>query len=1643
MAEDVLGITGVVNIDDIQKTFDTLISDLERLGVETEQISARMSKALTDIANSSEKDMAAKTKAAMQVLNDAIADTNKQLRSTPEMLKNAEQEASRLQGSVAKLESELGKTVVGSKEFDALNKQLESQREVLRLQITDVADMRAAHEQAAATVSKLQGMYDAFVSSLQGANEAQHEQQQAQQETTQHTEAATQAVQRKTAADKEQAQAQNAVKDAIADTQKTIDELVAKQKAAQKKMEKLRANMEKWAARGIEGGYVTKTGEGKYKANKDAAGYNENVVAQMQRIAKEYNALKQSLQEYRDEEALAREGLAALTQAQQENAQQTQQTTQANEQAKQSSPRQELMQLRNEITMLTLQYREMTDAEKASAEGQALKAKLDELAQKASKLQDAFSDVQEQIKNDASDTGTFQGLTQGLNLVISGFGAAQGAAAAFGMSEEDLARAQTMIQGSLAATNALTEASNALQSQSAVMRSINTLQTWAAAKATDMETAAKGRNIIATKAATVAQVLFNAVAKANPYVLLAMAIVTVVGALVAFTLGSKKAAEAEKKQAEEAEKLAEKQKHMAETIGSATGNVEAKYRSLQHQWARLKTEAEKTKWIKDNASNFNSLGLAVKGVNDAEKVLVEMAPQVIAALKAVAKATAFEDLYKEAIQKKAKEWENRVKGTDTGDYYKKVTQGEKIQPSMSTPQEWIDAGLTYGKDYTTSTIQNSLLQSYALTQAGIDRINKYRNDQAVALRKRLEGEYDTEIQHYSDAWDAALREAEEARSRLPKAIFSDGGGGGTDPKQQPQYKSARELSDELLALTKERIDNELALEKEGTDRYMQLMRERIALQEEIDTRAATQAGSAAIGNLDASYRGGKSGMTAEQYAQRRVDLEQQTQASIAAIAARARKDIVDLDVARLQATQERLQMEKTALLDYLQTYGDYEQQKLAITQSYEERIANAKTMGERMTLERQMEQALSQLDMEKFKDEINWETIFNDLDKVSLEHLQKLKERLKEMLNSDNISAENAQVIAEQIGRINEQISTKQKEWQSAFGLVIPELERIRRLKKEEAEAQERLNKAQERQAQALREVEEARRKIVELAKQEGIAVDGNSVTTQGQGNIFQMFQNAGKDTKQLSDLFSQLGQKESALTKSTQNLAGAEEAAGQAAQNAGSSFASTVAIIDAIVHGINDNVQSAKELFDQMGLADTKFGKGFSKFAESSQYATDAWESLKSGNVMGVANGVYGSLRTLGEALGEWGISGFGSSDTSLHEDIERLTQSNKDLELAINNLADKMDDSSVASATDLYEQQKQKLAESEQNTREMMQRSAGAYSNGFLGIGGSHSSGYQINNGVSGAEWDRISKLIGRSVRGAGDFFNLTSEEMYKIATEATDIYSHIKDLADDGYENAAQFMDQYLEYWKQLEALENAYLEKLTSTSFDNIESDFTNALLDMDSDAQTFADNFEKYMQQAIINSLVSERYKPLLEKWYKAFGSFMRDGSISEYERQMLLNGGSYYDQTTGKAESFEGWNSMTESALAERDALRRMFDWGGGENYEQEASSKSWQTMSQDTAEELNGRFTALYECGLQLLNLSQQRNELLGFVTADVSALRQQAVQIQGNITELLDVQLESLSHLQNIDVHTASLPDMADFIEKIYNAVKNVNKK
>ena len=189
----------------------------------------------------------------------------------------------------------------------------------------------------------------------------------------------------------------------------------------------------------------------------------------------------------------------------------------------------QLREMSNALTTLTQVYRGLTDEEKASPFGQELAKGIQQLTERAGSVQDAMADVQASIKHAASDTRLFDQMAQGMSVVTATFQGLTGAAKLFGIESKDNLEVIAKLQAAMAVTNSLTTIQTALQKESALMMGISTIQTKALAAAKALETSN-------TIAATAAQKAFNVVANANPYVLLASAVLALGAAL--FSMGN-------------------------------------------------------------------------------------------------------------------------------------------------------------------------------------------------------------------------------------------------------------------------------------------------------------------------------------------------------------------------------------------------------------------------------------------------------------------------------------------------------------------------------------------------------------------------------------------------------------------------------------------------------------------------------------------------------------------------------------------------------------------------------------------------------------------------------------------------------------------------------------------------------------------------------------------------------------------------------------------------------------------------------------------------------------------------------------------------------------------------------------------------
>ena len=180
-------------------------------------------------------------------------------------------------------------------------------------------------------------------------------------------------------------------------------------------------------------------------------------------------------------------------------------------------------------------------------EGKQGTAEYQQLSKETAILRDAVKDATAEITRMASDTSNLDAVLGAAAAASGGFAAFTGAMELFGAESEDVQEAQKKLQAAIAITTGVQAIQNAVQKQSAVMLGISRIQMAALSKAQVYNRLVTMQGTKATLAATVAQKAFNLIAAANPYVLLALALITVVGALVLFASNTDKSAKNQQK----------------------------------------------------------------------------------------------------------------------------------------------------------------------------------------------------------------------------------------------------------------------------------------------------------------------------------------------------------------------------------------------------------------------------------------------------------------------------------------------------------------------------------------------------------------------------------------------------------------------------------------------------------------------------------------------------------------------------------------------------------------------------------------------------------------------------------------------------------------------------------------------------------------------------------------------------------------------------------------------------------------------------------------------------------------------------------------------------------------------------------------
>lgn len=441
----------------------------------------------------------------------------------------------------------------------------------------------------------------------------------------------------------------------------------------------------------------------------------------------------------------------------------------------------QMREFQEAILSLQQQYENLTDVEKAAPFGKAMAASIEALKTRASNLKDNMMDLDQELKNMASDTKVFDQLAGGVNLMVSAFQVGQGALQLFGIENENAVEAMAKLQGAMAVTQGLQQIQNALQKQSTTMMAVATLQKKALAAAEALDTAAKSKNIAITVAATAAQKALNVVANANPYILLASAVIALGAALSSLTKKSKEAANQNTQVSKSVEESRKRWQEYSDAIGSEIGGVLSAYARLKIEWEGLSGLQEKNNWIQDNQDEFDKLKISINDVADAENAFVKNTEKVVMALQLRARSAALQRLAEEEYAKYYKAM--YTSRPEDGE----VREGEVIHgptPRSAKRKNYYEKvqGLTPGEDFDPLT--------YKLTQSGADKINAKhaRNHGALTLQEIYE-RYFSKALYFEEQWKNMFKDA-GVQSR------TENGGGGVvtiSAKEEEEVKSAADM----------------------------------------------------------------------------------------------------------------------------------------------------------------------------------------------------------------------------------------------------------------------------------------------------------------------------------------------------------------------------------------------------------------------------------------------------------------------------------------------------------------------------------------------------------------------------------------------------------------------------------------------------------------------------------------------------------------------------------------------------------------------------------------------------------------------------------------------------------------------------------
>lgn len=757
----------------------------------------------------------------------------------------------------------------------------------------------------------------------------------------------------------------------------------------------------------------------------------------------------------------------------------------------------------------------------------------------------------------------------------------------------------------------------------------------------------------------------------------------------------------------------------------------------------------------------------------------------------------------------------------------------------------------------------------------------------------------------------------------------------------------------------------------------------------------------------------------------------------------------------VKQNEDVLAKEAQSMYDYLKTYGTFQEQKLAIAADYAKRISEVENSTDSdsskqwkiKSLKEEQKKETDSVEASAIMQKIDWYQVFGNVGGIMKDALVPLLADLDKFVGTDkfqNLGADQQKSIVDAMQNIRNSIGNTsdlgwkdlardvvayqealknakiaQEEYTETETELIPRIKdlqnQIANAKKsgnvaEQARLQNDLNKVQGQLAESGKKIVTANTKVRSSGQK--LAQTTQNVT-QPISAIHEFLSTSGlSDLASLWDSFDQLkggidGLKALKEAKNAadglkdmgKEAADAAAAAGKKAGDALSEGLSKAGLIGQIVSAILKILDVLKDGIGTLisSLIDTVLNavNGILKNILSGDFITQIGGSLVSGigNILNTIS--FGGFNSL---------FGVGGNAKEVNRTIDKLTARNEILTDAIDRLRDSIDKTSGIKAVEDSEKAEKLQKEKEQNLKDIMVAQ--------MGYHGSHGSFNRYFRGFSQEQINKVSEAIGRQWNG--NLSDIRSADEANALLQNPDIVNKIQNTGKGNY--GGRVLEKLKDYAAEagtLEDIADDLAESLTQISFDSLKSEFIDTLMDMNSSAQDFSDNFSKMLMQAVLKAKVDD----LLGNDMQAF--------YDEWTERAKANGGKLSQTDINELKG--RYDEMVQEGLKIRDEVAEIT--GYKQSYEQSASSGSFESMSQDTGDELNGRFTAVqiategtYE-ETKLINTkldaiaAREGGAEGSLLTASVNTIMGNVGNIWLAVDEGRTILAQSLMYLQSID--------------------------